>query len=589
MPRVFINYRRDDSAGHAGRLYDELSDHFGERNVFMDVDAIDPGADFVEVIEGAVDASDVMITLIGRRWLTDTDDRGRRRLDDRHDFVRLEIATALDRKVRIVPVLVQGARMPGSEDLPDELARLGRRNALELRDTRWRDDVARLIEALERVPGMAAPPRSQPEPDSGRPGAAPVVGPVTVERPDEEVRADGPAPRRPAESEATARAVAEDSVRASPIVGTPSRASGGPQVVQERRESRPKADGPATVSRDAASLDARPSSRRRSRTRWLAAGGLVLLLGTLAAFGFFWLREPPLPDRLRGDATAAHCGTAPSAAVVAPPVAGAPNPALQATVEGIFAELPPGTSAVFQNLAGPERAERDASTQVKAASTIKLPLMIEVFRQARAGQLRLDDKLTVKQDDVVGGTGILQQHPGVTLTALQMLQTTVAHSDNTGGNILLKRVGEGSLNRTMRQEGFGQTEVRRLFMDQEAGRRGLENQTSAADMAQMLRRVYRGELVDQAASAEMLRLLRCRGKQTDPTLDYLGRDLVPRPTIGHVNGVLPGIRNDVGVVERGGRAFVLALLLRDQADERAAEEAIARAAQRILAAVEQMS
>src|SRR5687768_99152 len=128
MPRIFLNYRRDDSAGHAGRLYDELVHRFGGEHVFMDVDTIAAGADFVEVIERAVDASDVVLVLIGKRWLTGTDARSRR-LHDPDDFVRVEIATAFERDKRIIPVLVQGAEMPGSQALPEALKRLARRNA----------------------------------------------------------------------------------------------------------------------------------------------------------------------------------------------------------------------------------------------------------------------------------------------------------------------------------------------------------------------------------------------------------------------------------------------------------------------------
>src|SRR5205085_6183142 len=105
--------------------------------------------DFVQVIETAVGACDVLVALIGRHWLTITDGTARR-LDNPNDFVRLEIAAALDRGVRVIPVLVQGATMPGARDLPDELVKLSRRNAFELSDRHWPRDVEQLIIALER-------------------------------------------------------------------------------------------------------------------------------------------------------------------------------------------------------------------------------------------------------------------------------------------------------------------------------------------------------------------------------------------------------------------------------------------------------
>jgi glycine cleavage system H protein len=151
MSRIFISYRRDDSAGYAGRLYDRLSDRFGEDQIFMDIDTIEPGLDFVEVIEEAVGSCDALIALIGKQWLTITDATGRRRLDNPEDFVRLEIATALDRSIRVIPVLVRGATMPRSQDLPKALRKLARRNALEISDTRFHHDVNKLIEVLETV------------------------------------------------------------------------------------------------------------------------------------------------------------------------------------------------------------------------------------------------------------------------------------------------------------------------------------------------------------------------------------------------------------------------------------------------------
>jgi hypothetical protein len=117
----------------------------------MDVGAIEIGMDFVEAIETAVGQSDLLLAVIGKRWLSATDAEGRRRLDDPHDFVRLEIATALARNIRVVPVLVQGGTMPSAETLPPDLERLARRQAAELRDASWRSDVARLTDSIERL------------------------------------------------------------------------------------------------------------------------------------------------------------------------------------------------------------------------------------------------------------------------------------------------------------------------------------------------------------------------------------------------------------------------------------------------------
>jgi YVTN family beta-propeller protein len=152
VARVFLSYRRGNTNAHAGRLYDRLTDRFGTGEVFMDIDAIEPGADFVEHIREAVSSCDAIVVLIGNDWLGG-DEPGNRRLDSPDDFVRLEVATGLERGVRVVPVLVQGVRMPGADDLPPALAALARRNALEVSDLRWNEDVARLVGTLERVLG----------------------------------------------------------------------------------------------------------------------------------------------------------------------------------------------------------------------------------------------------------------------------------------------------------------------------------------------------------------------------------------------------------------------------------------------------
>lgn len=148
MPAIFISYRREDSIGHAGRLYDRLAERFGRERVYRDIDAIEAGEDFVAAIRQKVDKSDVLLALIGPRWLTATDEEGRWRLADDNDLVRLEIATALNRNIRVIPVLLQGATMPRCKDLPAELARLAQRNAVEIRDTHFDQDLAQLLDVL---------------------------------------------------------------------------------------------------------------------------------------------------------------------------------------------------------------------------------------------------------------------------------------------------------------------------------------------------------------------------------------------------------------------------------------------------------
>jgi TIR domain/WD domain, G-beta repeat len=148
---IFISYRRQESSHLAGRLYDRLAERFGEERVFMDVATIDLGVDFAEVITRAVGTCQVLLAVIGSQWVTVADADGRRRLKDPNDFVRLEIQAALERDVRVIPILVEGAPMPRLRDLPRPLAGLARRNALTMRHESFPYDAERLLEAIERV------------------------------------------------------------------------------------------------------------------------------------------------------------------------------------------------------------------------------------------------------------------------------------------------------------------------------------------------------------------------------------------------------------------------------------------------------
>ena len=147
--RIFISYRRADSAGYAGRIYDRLAAHFGKEAIFMDVDTIQAGLDFVEVLENAVQSCDVVVALLGRQWLNIKDEAGKRRLDNHQDFVRIEVATALSRGIRVIPVLVDGTSMPNSSQLPDNLKPLARRNAVLVNHHSFHADATHLLEQLE--------------------------------------------------------------------------------------------------------------------------------------------------------------------------------------------------------------------------------------------------------------------------------------------------------------------------------------------------------------------------------------------------------------------------------------------------------
>ena len=156
-PRIFISYRRDDAAGDAGRLADHLNRHFGQNQVFLDIETIDPGTDFVQALHASLQETAAVLVVIGPRWATARAADGTRRLDDANDFVRLEVAAALSRKIPVVPVLVQGATMPRAEDLPTPLASLATRQAATLDHAEFHDDAERLCQRLAAMIGANKP------------------------------------------------------------------------------------------------------------------------------------------------------------------------------------------------------------------------------------------------------------------------------------------------------------------------------------------------------------------------------------------------------------------------------------------------
>jgi TIR domain len=197
--RIFMSYRRDDTAWTAGWLFDKLAEHFGADQVFKDVDSIDLGDDFAEVIKSAVSSCDALLALIGERWATITDEFGRRRLDNPEDFVRLEIEAALKRDVRVIPVLVGNARIPRSDQLPPSLAKLVGRQAHELSPNHFGSDTARLIKVLDRTLAEARAQRG--DKDAAQTGPQGYVLSGTVDKPTK--RETGQLTRPPARPDAS--------------------------------------------------------------------------------------------------------------------------------------------------------------------------------------------------------------------------------------------------------------------------------------------------------------------------------------------------------------------------------------------------
>jgi formylglycine-generating enzyme required for sulfatase activity len=270
---IFICYRRDESAGHAGRLYDRLAAHFGGEQVFMDIDYIEPGEDFVQAIEDAVGSCEVLIALVGRNWPTSRNESGRR-LDNPNDFVRLEIGAALARDVRVIPVLVQGAQMPGQHDLPEDIVSLSRRHAFEISDVRWNHDVDQLISVVEKIRARRREARRIAEEEE-------------AERQRREAEA-----QRQEESERLKQAAAEAEQRKQEAEEAERRRREAEEAERRRSAALPPAaveDVPRTAHSEKPAIAVTPGqsiARKRSRpTRIIAATALLLAVG----FMLLWL------------------------------------------------------------------------------------------------------------------------------------------------------------------------------------------------------------------------------------------------------------------------------------------------------------
>jgi hypothetical protein len=146
---VFISYRREDSRETVGRIHDHLRQPFEEQHLFLDVDRQAAGEDYRMVISRALERADVLLAVIGTSWLAVADREGRRRLDDPEDIVRIELETAFKHNLRVIPVLIEGASMPSTVDVPPSLQPLCYRTALPVRpDPDFKNDLQRLVVAL---------------------------------------------------------------------------------------------------------------------------------------------------------------------------------------------------------------------------------------------------------------------------------------------------------------------------------------------------------------------------------------------------------------------------------------------------------
>jgi beta-lactamase class A len=275
-----------------------------------------------------------------------------------------------------------------------------------------------------------------------------------------------------------------------------------------------------------------------------------------------------------------------TAAAAATPAA-IDDAALQAEIEAAMqASVPNGSAEVIAS-GGSFVAQYRAAEPRTAASTIKLALLIELLREAESGAVDLTQTVTIRPQDVVGGTGNLQFQVGRTLSLNELAHQMVIRSDNVAANLLVDTVGMANVNETAQANQFPNTFFRRHMLDTAAEAAGIENVVSAADLAGMMDRIVRDSMISPTVSEQARAFLEERG-QIDK--DWLGLDLPAGAQLAHINGTLVGVRNDVGLITSPeGGSFVLAVCQDHLPNEATGEAAIASLARRIYDIFESVS
>jgi hypothetical protein len=289
--KVFISYRREDSAGYAGRILDRLGRELERDHLFIDVDDIPLGRNFVKLLGEEVAKCDVLLAVIGHDWLDARDENGTRRLNDPNDFVRIEVATALQRDIPVIPILLEGTRVPKADELPVDLKELPLRNGLGVHHASFHADMTKLIGELKEY-GSQAERRAEEERRAAE-----------AQRKAEEERQVAETQRK---AEAAFRIVRGADVRSgNPFTG-PERQAAEAQRKAEAERQAAAAQRKAEAERQAAEAQRKAEegkqaakAHRKARLKWLAPGialsSLVILLGGIYVLNLEGENAMPIP------------------------------------------------------------------------------------------------------------------------------------------------------------------------------------------------------------------------------------------------------------------------------------------------------
>src|SRR5262249_36305011 len=279
--KVFISYRRDESAGHAGRVHDRLEREFGRDLLFMDVDAVPLGVNFVKVLSEEVAKCDVLLAVIGPNWLNARDEDGNRRLDNPHDFVRIEIGAALQRTIPVIPILLDGAKVPKPSQLPKELEELSLRNGLDVRHVSFHNDIDKLVRSLK---GQLAEADARRRDEDERRGQEKLQVEARQRAEQERRRQEAENKRRLEEAEAEKRRQAERRQQEAENKGRLDNAEG------EKAEKRQQDAEHRKLEKEAAW-----AAKKERLHRWRGAAAAGATVVALLMVGSIWLYRTTTP------------------------------------------------------------------------------------------------------------------------------------------------------------------------------------------------------------------------------------------------------------------------------------------------------
>jgi hypothetical protein len=385
--KVFISYRRDDSAGHAGRVHDRLARELGPDLLFMDVDGIPLGRNFVKVLQEEVAKCSVLLAVIGREWLDACDENGRRRLDSPNDFVRVEIAAALQRDIPVIPILLEGTKVPRADQLPDDLQELALRNGLGVRHSSFHSDMDILIRQLKL--GLAGAEQRVQSLTPGDHGAA-IRGTT---------RGDG-------DTTPILRS-AQETTRQSDVQGPPHQAanravSGEQQAVAPAARRRNKATAEPRAPSDAKRPpDGAPRTGIRSRSLFNFIGLAIVVIGAVC---LVWIATGPRDSTTAVTPVANTASTPRDGTTAVTPVANTASTPRDGTtavtplVDAVLGVVPP---PLFGSTTSPKNAASGAQNSVSPSELDKIQEGIRALSKSQEELSKVMDEQDKKAREAI--------------------------------------------------------------------------------------------------------------------------------------------------------------------------------------------